>query len=313
MPDNEEEAAPRLGLLGIRIFEDRDKQEMPQIPVTLAMASSIHPTDNALDDADIRNNDPKLDTGSDITPSDGTTSSFKPLGMPPSLEEAIPSEYLPDILLVNDADGNIIRYHSSVSRHSTDKISPVFLKPFKFKRVLPYPVNDPGLPSESASVTPTLREAELHLSLGSRLGKGSHSDVYLVPMRLPDPLSAGTSTGEVAVACKMARMRSNCCVELLENEAKMYASFPDYFFEGWRGYNVCTPKFKRPVPPGPIVPKFYGYYKPMNDREYYAEEEKLLDDVSKAMMRDFIDGLSPILLMEHCGQQISRCMRGRDK
>jgi len=74
---------------------------------------------------------------------------------------------------------------------------------------------------------------ELHLSLNWKLGVRNHSDVYLIPMRLPCPLSARTPTGEVTIACKMAHERSDYGLELLDNKVKIYSSFPDHFFEEW--------------------------------------------------------------------------------
>ncbi|KAF8333622.1 uncharacterized protein EI90DRAFT_2994581 [Cantharellus anzutake] len=242
----------------------------------------------------------------------GSPLQTKPLNMPPSLEEEIPLEFFPDILIVKDAAGGIIRYHSSHRAPVADEYSSILDKPVKFSRVLPSPADDPK--QRSSSLAQTLRTAELRLSLSYKLGKGNHSDVYLVPLRLPRPLSARTPTGEVSVACKMAHDRSRRARELLENEARVYASFPSYMFEEWNGYNLLSPKFKNPVPVGPVVPKFYGYYKPIYDAEYYAEDEKDLDEESKKSMKAFIEGLSPILLMEHCGEQIdSREMSEDDR
>ncbi len=293
---NTEGKAARL--LGIKEFE---KPGEPQRTVTPAVASSIHPIDHSLDHEGIKDSNP--DAGTDAASSDDEMSNpSKPPNMPPCLEESIPLEFFPDILIAKDDAGGIIQYHSLSGTHVADKVSALLDKPVQFKRVLPSPANDPKRPS--SSVTPTLRVAELRLSLNWKLGVGNHSDVYLVPMRLPRPLSARTPTGEVAVACKMAHERSDHGLELLDNEAKIYSSFPDHFFEEWIGYNLLTPKFKDPVPVGPIAPKFYGYYKPIYDSEYYAEEERDLDDESKANVKSFIEGLSPILLMEYCGEPI---------
>ncbi|KAF8333631.1 uncharacterized protein EI90DRAFT_2916492 [Cantharellus anzutake] len=222
--------------------------------------------------------------------------------MPPSLEEEIPPEFFPDILIVKDAAGGIIRYHSSDHAPVADEYSSILDKPVKFRRVLPSPTDDPK--KRSSSLAQTLRVAELRLSLSYKLGSGSHSDVYLVPLRLPRPLSARTPTGEVSVACKMAHDRSCEARELLENEASVYASLPSHMFEEWNGYNLLTPEFRDPVPVGPVAPKFFGYYKATYDPEYYAEEEKDLDEESRESTKAFIEGLSPILLMEHCGEQI---------
>lgn len=69
---------------------------------------------------------------------------------------------------------------------------------------------------------------------------------------------------------------------MLRREADNYQRFPKHFFEHWSGYNVCCPMHE-PVPAGPLVPQFYGYYIPEDDSSTYK---------------------SPILLMEKCGTQI---------
>ncbi|KAF8333619.1 uncharacterized protein EI90DRAFT_3121968 [Cantharellus anzutake] len=230
----------------------------------------------------------------------------KPPNMPPCLEEEIPLEFFPDILIVKDAAGGIIRYHSSHRTPVADEHSSILDKPVKFRRVLPSPRTADDPKQQSSSSAQPLRVAELCLSLTYRLGRGNHSDVYLVPLRLPRPLSARTPTGEVSVACKMAHDRSYEARELLENEARIYASLPSHMFEEWNGYNLLSPYFRhRTVPVGPVVPKFYGYYKAVYDPEYYAEDEEDLDEESKESLKAFIEGLSPILLMEHCGEQIN--------
>ncbi len=75
--------------------------------VTSAMALFIHPID-----------DPDVDI--DATSSDNIIL-IKPSNMPPCLEEIIPIEFFPDILIVKDAAGGIIQYHSSSSTPDADK------------------------------------------------------------------------------------------------------------------------------------------------------------------------------------------------
>ncbi|KAG2126547.1 hypothetical protein DEU56DRAFT_742871 [Suillus clintonianus] len=74
----------------------------------------------------------------------------------------------------------------------------------------------------------------------------------------------------------------------LAREASNYQSFPDHFFQHWNGYNVMPP-LHDPVPVGALCPQFYGYYTP--------------DDPSDGTGRP--DYLSPILLLEYCGQEIN--------
>lgn len=71
----------------------------------------------------------------------------------------------------------------------------------------------------------------------------------------------------------------------LEREAVNYQKFPKHFFEHWSGYNILPP-LHDPVPVGPLVPQFYGYYVP--DEETVSRK----------------DYLSPILLVEHCGEPV---------
>ena len=70
----------------------------------------------------------------------------------------------------------------------------------------------------------------------------------------------------------------------LQDEAVNYQRFPKHFFQHWSGFNLLRP-FHHPVPLGPIVPQFYGYYVP-----------------EEAVTRDY---MSPILLVEKCGEPIS--------
>ena len=137
--------------------------------------------------------------------------------------------------------------------------------------------------------------AYMRLSAGSMLGEGHHSSIYLSALTLPRPLSARTLTGEVSVACKMSDPDPEAW-EHLENEAKIYASFPKHLQEDWCGLNMMPP-IKTPVPACAVVPKFYGYYKPAFDEEAFRSESEEV----RAEMKAFIERLSPILLMEHCG------------
>lgn len=68
----------------------------------------------------------------------------------------------------------------------------------------------------------------------------------------------------------------------LEREAKNYQLFPQHMFEHWSGYNQVPP-LTDPVPVGPVVPQYYGYYKPAGNKQMEGRY------------------LSPILLLENCG------------
>ncbi len=86
---------------------------------------------------------------------------------------------------------------------------------------------------------------------------------------------------KVTVAAKLSIEHD----DQLQVEAVNYQHFPAYFFQHWSGYNLVPP-LQDPTPCAPIVPQFYGYYLPVREE---GEKYKYL---------------SPILLVENCGQQI---------
>ena len=92
----------------------------------------------------------------------------------------------------------------------------------------------------------------------------------------PHPL-----TIKVRLAAKLSNHDSDD-LRMIGKEADNYQGFPKHFFEHWSGYNIWPP-MQEPVPVGPLVPQFYGYYVP--------EEMSLRYQ-------------SPILLLEQCGKQI---------
>ncbi|KAJ7074285.1 hypothetical protein C8F01DRAFT_930483, partial [Mycena amicta] len=69
----------------------------------------------------------------------------------------------------------------------------------------------------------------------------------------------------------------------LAREAEVYQAFPAHLSQHWSGYNIVRPS-REPVPVGAVVPQYYGYYLPAN-----PQEEQYL---------------SPIMLVEDCGQQV---------
>lgn len=110
--------------------------------------------------------------------------------------------------------------------------------------------------------------------------------------RHPHPLTA-----TVRVTAKISKKHDNH----LEKEARNYQNFPSHFFEHWNGYNLVNP-IHDPVPVGAVVPQFYGYYKPDPDQKFVrpSDYRTNYDDYDS----DSDDYLSPILLLENCGQQI---------
>lgn len=90
-------------------------------------------------------------------------------------------------------------------------------------------------------------------------------------------------TAKVSVAAKISFQHD----DHLETEADNYQRFPKHFFEHWSGFNIIRP-FYYPVPLGPAVPQFYGYYVP---------EKTATSGESNGY-------LSPILLLEKCGKPI---------
>jgi hypothetical protein len=76
----------------------------------------------------------------------------------------------------------------------------------------------------------------------------------------------------------------------LSREARNYQEFPERFFTFYNGYTII-PQLKSIVPVNAVVPQFYGYYTPKED----TDTEKNPGEPSY---------LSPILLLEHCGEPI---------
>src|SRR5258708_13569758 len=90
------------------------------------------------------------------------SNSSKPPNMPPCLEESIPLEFFPDILIAKDDAGGIIQYHSLSGTYFPDKVSALLDKPFQFKRGPPSPAHDPKRPL--TPLPPTLPRSQLCLS-----------------------------------------------------------------------------------------------------------------------------------------------------
>jgi len=78
-------------------------------------------------------------------------------------------------------------------------------------------------------------------------------------------------------------------------EAENYQSFPTHLFEHWSGYNIIPP-LHDPVPIGAVVPQFYGYYVPKENKGVGSSPY-----------------LSPILLLENCGIPIDPEVLNKDE
>lgn len=254
-------------------------------------------------------------------PKVGTRSPFF-VGDLPKLEQFIPEDFFPDILLVHDpsgiTDGASKEDKSKKVEESSSK------KPMKYKRIFPKlardekpekPKKQSGSGEESSKErgssssnkddkggkTPEEpRVAHLHLDPSNRLGSGNHSLVYRAPLTLPKPLSGRSRTGQVTVAAKTSKPPLGDR-RLFQNEAEIYNMFPKHLMQEYCGYNLVTP-MKYPVPVGAVVPKFYGYYIPVDDKGNSLDLLHMRKNV-----RDYheADWPSPILLLEECGEPIN--------
>jgi hypothetical protein len=144
---------------------------------------------------------------------------------PPKLEEFIPKEYLPDVLLVHDpsslADGRHPRCFSGVDLQSEAG------EPIRYTRTRPAPMTD----GHSSNV------AHLYLSPRNLCGAGNHSYVYYAPLMLPAPLTARTPTRQVTVLAKISLPGSEHR-DLLNQEGVIYDAFPQWMMQDYCGYNI---------------------------------------------------------------------------
>lgn len=83
---------------------------------------------------------------------------------------------------------------------------------------------------------------------------------------------------------------------MLSNEAKIYNAFPRNLQDGEI----------------PVVPRFYGYYAPSTEALEWDDNgnngsgnDYGLDEEEWKCVRERIKSLSPILLLEACGKQVS--------
>jgi len=186
------------------------------------------------------------------------------------LEERIPQQFLPDRLIVTDPFGLAF----GEGKKKGNKQEP---EPWIYERLYPY--LDRDLSADRFAEDPVT--AELYLDPGEVVGVGHHSNVYRATLTLPKGLSAHTPDGKVTVVAKTAFPRSEHRAPF-RNEAKIFGSFQKHLSEEWCGYNMVSP-LSWPIPVGPVVPKFYGYYMPIGEMK---------------------EKLSPIMLMEECGTPV---------
>ncbi|RPD60675.1 hypothetical protein L227DRAFT_547709 [Lentinus tigrinus ALCF2SS1-6] len=202
----------------------------------------------------------------------------------PKLEEFIPEGLFPDVLLVHDPQ--------QLTNHKQTSDDPV-----KYRRI--YPV----LPRDSDEDKPSAKKEELvaHLYLhpANQFGSGHHSFVYRAPLTLPPPLSARSRTGQCTVAAKLAYRRCTAH-RLLRHEADVYNAFPKDTQEEYCGFNVVPPCHRYPVPVGAIVPKFFGFYVAEGESSRPHSEHAICSEDGPCR----VDWMSPILLMEECGQPV---------
>ena len=131
------------------------------------------------------------------------------------------------------------------------------------------------------------------------LGEGHHSTVRRVPLQLPPPLSAFGPHRMVTVAAKRS-FATVSARKFLRHEAGIFNLFPRHLQEEYCGYNLVSP-IRHPVPVRAVVPKFYGYYVPI------AQDGTWRDDTYEGRREDDftqVEGASPILLMEECGDPV---------
>ncbi|SJL08766.1 uncharacterized protein ARMOST_12136 [Armillaria ostoyae] len=282
-----------------KVFVENDNALMGNTTMSAVQgrAGDIH--DLAMGKNDIKINKidtPTVDveTDDDLTPAERramephSTTNYETIQ---KLEERIPEEYFPDILLVNDPSSATISGFSLPDRRPCSLI-------VRYKHVWPKLERD-GKPAtlfnndfdcrSAFHWTPTKEEryaasasrriATLNLSGAPRLGKGSHSVVLKAALRLPTPLKTQTGDPCVSVAAKLALI--NCADrELLENEGRVYDAFPEHLQESYCGYNLVDP-MDHPVPVGACVPKFFGYYVPVQEGREATWRQKALKRIKE--------------------------------
>jgi hypothetical protein len=221
----------------------------------------------------------------------------------PVLQEHIPYEHLPDILLVYDADGiTTMIQQPSVSRNASssgaessadndhtedqqaDGIPVPKAPPVRYRRVLP-DLKEYDQALRDRQRVPVV--ASLVLRSEHLLGVGHHSMVHDGILQLPSPLTTQDGSGCVRVAAKTAFQdpRRPDAREMFMHEAKVHAKMPRNLQDDYTGF-VKTYPIREQVPVQAVTPKFYGYYVPVED------------DALKESAQ------SGLILLEHCGVPI---------
>ncbi|KAI9449666.1 hypothetical protein BJY52DRAFT_1126563 [Lactarius psammicola] len=140
---------------------------------------------------------------------------------------------------------------------------------------------------------------QLDLSQKQRLGSGEHSYVFLASLTLPF-CAEPSLRGEVAVKCAKVPLDDR---KMLENEAEIYDKFPSELQESTHS----SP---------PIVPKFFGYYKPSCESVGSYKGDDGDEEGARTVRRDVCKLLqsfvSPILLLEPCGEPVNAEMLSSD-
>lgn len=219
-------------------------------------------------------------------------------GLPPKLEQPIPTAWFPDILLVDDlckcATGN----QGQGSHKKSPEFTQIKLRPYVKSTVYKYVRQRPFIRDITRTNVNELNIASIHLSPQNLKGTGHHSSVYKAILRLPSPLTTNSrsKTGEVTVVAKLAfdgfeydndynivsdRTSLEAEASVLDDLTTRYPFLQD----DWSGYNYYD-GFEHPAPVGAVLAKMYGYYVPS----------------AEALSKE--GNLSPILLMEDCGEPV---------
>ncbi|KII90866.1 hypothetical protein PLICRDRAFT_52573 [Plicaturopsis crispa FD-325 SS-3] len=245
-----------------------DEYEAPEQD-DLSAGETVAPTDHS-PDVIICDSDSDSDMRVSRPPTPSAAGDPFSLRGVPKLEEFIPEEFLPDILMVHDPNDVCLGTYST-----TTSGEPVV--PKRYRRLLPATGPD----------TANMNTAEVFLASSNLKGSGNHSHVYSASVCLPLPLRAAHSrNGHARVALKTA-MRERGDREMLAHEARTYAALPRHLMQAYTGLNLVTP-LKFPVPVGAVVPKFFGYYVPDFAEDVGTDAEPW-------------EKSSPLLLLEDCG------------
>ncbi|KAF4588054.1 hypothetical protein AB1N83_012490 [Pleurotus pulmonarius] len=220
------------------------------------------------------------------------------------LEEFLPADYFPEILLVNDPQG------LTAGGQQSDPEAKVRVEasPRRYKLVYPR-VYRHSIDYERPMAVDACM-AHLNLAGAPSLRPSSPRGKYNIfrgAMRFDIPLLADTPDRSTGVVVKIADPNE---IEKLADEAQIYNKIygvarpqPDnlvydypsdagsqrHLMEEWTGYNLLPPYIQYPVPVSAVVPKFYGYYEPEAPGNDRGGGEKL----------------GAILLLEDCGTPVA--------